>query len=84
MKNQCPCCGFYTLDAEEPKFDICPVCFWENDPFQTKNPEEVGANSVSLIEAKGNYRKFGACEVGLMSRTRAPKLEEMFSGQNGD
>jgi Cysteine-rich CPCC len=26
----CPCCGFLTLD-ERGGYDICPVCFWEDD-----------------------------------------------------
>lgn len=77
MKSKCPCCGFYTLDVENPKYDICPVCFWENDPFQTKNPDEAGANVVSLNEGQDNYRKYGACDLRMMSKTRAPRLEEM-------
>jgi hypothetical protein len=26
----CPCCGFVTL-GERSAFEICPVCFWEDD-----------------------------------------------------
>ena len=31
-KYECPCCGFYTFD-EKPNgsYDICPVCFWEEE-----------------------------------------------------
>lgn len=76
MKIKCPCCGFYTLNEKEPKYDICPVCFWENDPFQTKNPNETGANNVNLTEGRDNYHRFGACEVRLMTKTRAPKSDE--------
>lgn len=77
MKIKCPCCGFLTLDEVEPKYDICPVCFWENDPIQTDNPEVTGANRVSLLEGRENYHKYGACEVRLISRTRVPSVEEM-------
>lgn len=28
--HRCPCCGFLTLD-ERGTFEICPVCFWEDD-----------------------------------------------------
>lgn len=76
MKNKCPCCGFYTLDKDDPKYDICPVCYWENDPIQEKYPEETGANKVSLIEGRINYRKFGVCELRLFEYTRAPKIDE--------
>jgi hypothetical protein len=34
MHFQCPCCGYMTLD-ERGMFDICVVCFWEDD-----DPEE--------------------------------------------
>lgn len=84
MKIKCPCCGFFTLDEIEPKYDICPVCFWENDPTQSKDPElSGGANSVCLLEGRENYKKYGACEVRLMTKTRAPKLEEMFREHKG-
>ena len=28
----CLCCGYRTLE-ERGAFDICPVCFWEDDPY---------------------------------------------------
>lgn len=31
-KYKCPCCGCYTLD-ERGAYDICPVCFWEDDAY---------------------------------------------------
>ena len=31
-KFACPCCGFLTLD-ERGGYDICPVCFWEDDAY---------------------------------------------------
>ena len=53
-KYKCPCCGFYTFD-EKPNgnYDICPVCFWEDDPIQLEDNEyEGGANRVSLVQAR--------------------------------
>lgn len=46
-KYKCPCCGFYTFD-EKPNgnYDICPVCFWEDDPIQLEDNEY----EVELIE----------------------------------
>lgn len=35
MKYKCPCCSFYTFyDKPNGNYDICPVCFWEDDPIQ--------------------------------------------------
>lgn len=31
-KYQCLCCGYKTLDSRG-EFDICPVCFWEDDTY---------------------------------------------------
>lgn len=31
-KFACPCCGCLTLD-ERGCYDICPVCFWEDDAY---------------------------------------------------
>jgi len=59
MSERCDCCGAHTV-AE--KYDICPFCGWEADPYQKKNPEEPGANRVSLREAKENFKRYGKCE----------------------
>lgn len=32
MKYKCFCCGYMTLEARA-EFDICPVCFWEDDVY---------------------------------------------------
>ncbi len=31
-KYACLCCGYLTLD-ERGGYDICPVCFWEDDAY---------------------------------------------------
>ncbi|MCM1090183.1 MAG: CPBP family glutamic-type intramembrane protease [Muribaculum sp.] len=31
-KHKCLCCGYKTLDARGD-YDICPVCFWEDDAY---------------------------------------------------
>ena len=64
MKYKCPCCGFYTFD-ERPNgnYDICKVCFWEDDPIQSVDERcEGGANRVSLAQARKNYIKFSLCK----------------------
>ncbi len=59
----CPCCG-YLVFAEPPgSWDICPICFWEDDLSQLRFPSiSGGANHVSLLEGQQNFFAFGACE----------------------
>ncbi len=75
----CRCCGFLTLD-EEPKgtYEVCLVCFWEDDPSQSADPNSAGgANTVSLNTAKKNYTEFGASEKGFIEDVRKPLPEEV-------
>jgi len=78
-KYQCPCCGYYTFN--EPvnnHFDICPVCFWEDDGVQLANPDyEGGANYVSLTQARKNFKEYGAVEKHFISSVRLPSNDEM-------
>ena len=63
-KYQCPCCGYFTYNvpANEDCGYICPVCFWENDPFIASDNEPSDSNhGITLKEAKSNFSKFGAC-----------------------
>jgi hypothetical protein len=44
-------------------FDICPVCFWEDDGQDDHDADDVrgGPNaSLSLTDARRNFRSFGA------------------------
>ncbi len=46
----CPCCGKYMF-PDYDSFDICPVCSWEDDFLQEKEPDLAGgANEHSLNE----------------------------------
>ncbi len=72
---ECKCCGCLTIEDE---YDICPVCFWEADPYQEKYPDyEGGANKVSLIQAKENYLSFGAAKEWDVEYVRDPFPEEI-------
>ena len=75
----CPCCGYYTLESVG-EYEICPVCFWEDDPLQRDKPDlEGGANKFSLNESRENYKKYGACEERLVSHVRKPLPEEALT-----
>ncbi len=81
MERRCPCCGYYTLDNEEERlYGICPVCFWENDPWQASEPDEAGgANSISLRSAQRNFAEFGACEEQFVEKVRKPYGKELYA-----
>ena len=73
-KYTCPCCGYRTL-AEQPPgtFDICPICYWEDDNVQFDDPDfSGGANRVSLRQAQGNFLEFGACDKEVLKYVRKP------------
>jgi hypothetical protein len=74
----CPCCGFLTLNEKPPgTFAICPVCFWEDDDAQFRDPTYAGgANRVSLGEARRNFIDFGAAMREFQEQVRAPLPEE--------
>lgn len=75
-KYTCPCCGYKTLD-DEHEYDICPICFWEDDLFQFENIDLLGANPVSLREAQQNFIKFGACEINMIKNVRNPNIDDI-------
>lgn len=81
MKNKhplkrCPICNCLTLSAEEKSYDICPVCYWEDDGSENEMPTSEcagGPNDVSVDQARSNYQKFGACSEAFLSKVRKPK-----------
>ena len=76
-KYPCPCCRCFTLDAVN-EYTICPVCFWEDDPVQREFPDRSGgANGVCLLDARENYRRFGACREDLVGHVRGPFPDEL-------
>jgi hypothetical protein len=83
VKFPCPCCEYLTLGhPADGSFDICPVCFWEDDPVQNRDPLFWGgANEPSLIDAKINFARFGACEERVLPFVRAPLPEEVPPGR---
>ena len=77
-KYKCPCCGYYTFDKKDRTYDICPVCFWEDDPEQYANPLMAnGANHVYLATARVNYKHFAACDPEMKKYVRGAKKDEL-------
>lgn len=76
--QRCPCCRHRTL-AERGGFEICAVCFWEDDGQDDHDANAVrgGPNgSLSLTEARRNYLRIGACEDRAVPHVRKPRPDE--------
>ncbi|MFC9601971.1 CPCC family cysteine-rich protein [Streptomyces niveus] len=76
--HPCPCCGFLTL-GERSSFEICPVCFWEDDGQDDHDADRVrgGPNGrLSLTEARRNFHAMGACDERCTQFVRAPLPNE--------
>lgn len=54
-KAICPVCGEHYFD-EKGAYEICPICGWEDDPVQRKDPDfRGGANKCSLNDARKEW-----------------------------
>ena len=74
----CPCCALKTLHGRGHD-EICPVCFSEDDGQDDHDADEVrgGPNgTLSLTEARTNFRNFGACETRVLNMVRRPLQDE--------
>ncbi len=82
----CPCCGCLTY-SEPPDggYEICPVCFWEDDPIQFADPSfEGGANRPSLNQAREYYKQIGACDPRDKEYVRPSTKDELPSSSRND
>jgi hypothetical protein len=85
----CPCCGSVTL-AERSAYEICPVCYWEDDGQDDHDADIVrgGPNGkLSLTAARVNFRAVGACDERCMQFVRRPppaKLPVIAEAPNDD
>lgn len=76
---RCPCCGCRTL-GERGGFEICQVCFWEDDGQDDHDADVVrgGPNGMlSLCQARANYLRCGACAESMVGNVRPPLPEEL-------
>lgn len=65
----CPVCEYQSLPILG-NWDVCRVCGWKSDPVQEAVPDEsVGANGVSLNQARENFARIGLSAENARSRT---------------
>ncbi|WP_309228382.1 CPCC family cysteine-rich protein [Streptomyces lunaelactis] len=79
---RCPCCGFVTL-GEPGNYEICSVCFWEDDGQDDHDADRVrgGPNGrLSLTEARRNFHAMEACDERCTQFVRAPSAGRTPAG----
>jgi len=77
-KFTCFICGYKTLDSR-CEWDICPVCFWEDDVLWNGSEDCVSSvNGLSVSEAQANFIKFGAIEMRFVDNVRKPLPDETY------
>lgn len=76
---QCDCCDYFTI-PDGNDYEICPVCFWEQDAFGIWEPyEPSGANhGLSLYDGRKNFLMFGACEEKFKANVIATPEREKY------
>ncbi len=73
----CPCCGYLVFDEDPGSYDICSICFWEDDLSQLRFAfMDGGANRVSLGDGQRAYAILGACEGRFVMYVRQPTGED--------
>ena len=79
MLYKCECCGYFTLPEKSAgNYNICPVCFWEDDIVQLEDPNyQGGANEESLNQARKNYYIFKASSKRFIGNVRKPFEAEL-------
>jgi Cysteine-rich CPCC len=81
----CPCCGYLTLGSRG-NYEICDVCFWEDDGHDDHNDGRLfgGPNGgVTLAAARRNFETFGACDERSIYRVRPPEPAEIPADGSG-
>ena len=73
----CPCCGYATLETRG-QFEICPICFWEDDGQDDvdAHEEKGGPNRHSLLEGRKSFLLTGVAHPEDHAAVRAPTSED--------
>ena len=82
QNSACLVCGHLTV-SEPGHFEICPVCFWEDEgDIVDPNIPTYGPNGdLSLTGAKENYSKYGAIEKQYIDKVR-PAMDSEVPSQS--
>ena len=71
--DKCPCCGYRSLE-EGRAYQVCRVCFWEDDG--TQDLDTISApNHMTLREARQNFERLGAVSESFRPHVLADGTE---------
>jgi len=74
FRHKCLCCNYLSLLTKDD-FEICEICYWEDDPL-TKEVNKISSinHGLTLEDAKKNFVKFGAVEQKYIDQVK-PKIK---------
>jgi Cysteine-rich CPCC len=73
----CPCCGHLVFCEPPGSYEICPICFWEDDVIQLVYPlMDGGANKFCLFKSQKEFARCGACEPRFTRDVRRADSDE--------
>lgn len=74
----CPCCQHLTL-SQRGAYDICPVCYWQDDPIDEWAPDDPSWANGGITTAQGreNFLAIGACRQEHVPHVRAANPDEI-------
>jgi hypothetical protein len=62
--KQCQCCDHLTL-PNRGEYDICPVCFWEDDGTDQLDVRS-DTNHMTLRQGRENFSRIGAYDEAML------------------
>ncbi|MFD1395619.1 CPCC family cysteine-rich protein [Kroppenstedtia eburnea] len=74
----CPCCMYRTL-TERGQYDICPVCFWEDDG-NDKLGHYSGPNHMTLAEGRDHFVQYGAVTPSALKYIKPDAKKRYYFG----
>ncbi|NML26817.1 CPCC family cysteine-rich protein [Zoogloea dura] len=76
---QCDCCDYFTIPKGND-YEICPVCFWEQDAFGVSEPDEASCanHGLTLHDGRKNFLMFGACAAKFKANVAAVPARENY------
>lgn len=76
-RHPCPCCGYLVFQEPPGSYDICPICFWEDDIVQLAFPQMAGgANTLSLYESQKSFLRIQVSDPRFSDKARVPTPSE--------
>ena len=76
---RCLCCGYKTL-ARPEAFELCQVCWWEDDGQDDADADVVRGTAngdLSLSQARTNFKLYGAAHPRFVANVRRPRKNEL-------